>query len=159
MTDSQRSKCHAIIHTATAACAAVGGGMAQLPGSDTVPITAAQVTMIISLGAVFGRKLSKSAATGILKGLGGAAVGRLVSQIAFGWIPGLGNAINAATAVAITEKIGWAAANKFDNEYSEEMRLWGNRFVGEQAARKKIYYAVAIVIGLIIGAFIIYKLI
>jgi uncharacterized protein (DUF697 family) len=26
-----------------------------------------------------------------------------------GWLPGLGNAINAATAAALTEAIGWAA--------------------------------------------------
>jgi len=116
LTGEQRSKCHKIIHTAAAACAAVGGGMAQLPGSDTIPITAAQVTMIISLGAVFGQTLSKSTATGILKGLGASYLGRTVSQFLVGWIPGLGNAINASTAAGITEKIGWAAAEQFDRE-------------------------------------------
>ncbi len=116
MTDSQRSKCHGIIHTASVAAAAAGGGMAQLPGSDAIPITAAQITMIISLGEVFGIPVSKSAAQAIKKGLGGAAVGRLASQFLVGWIPGWGNAVNASTAAAITEKLGWKAAEKFDRE-------------------------------------------
>ena len=116
MTDSQRSKCHGIIHTASVAAAAAGGGMAQLPGSDAVPITLAQITMIISLGAVFDIPVSKSAAQALRKGLGGAAVGRLASQVLLGWIPGWGNALNASTAAAITEKLGWKAAEKFDRE-------------------------------------------
>ena len=56
MTDDERKKCHAIIHTASVAAAAIGGGLVQLPGSDTVLITAIQVGMVIGLGAVFGRK-------------------------------------------------------------------------------------------------------
>ena len=116
MTDSQRSKCHGIIHTASTAAAAAGGGMAQLPCSDAVPITLAQITMIISLGAVFDIPVSKSAAQALRKGLGGAAVGRLASQVLLGWIPGWGNALNASTAAAITEKLGWKAAEKFDRE-------------------------------------------
>ncbi len=116
MTDSQNSKCHGIIHTASLAAAAAGGGMAQLPGSDAIPITAAQITMIISLGAVFDIPVSRSAAQAILKGLAGAAGGRFVSQLLVGWILGLGNVINASTAAAITEKLGWKAAEKFDRE-------------------------------------------
>jgi uncharacterized protein (DUF697 family) len=30
-----------------------------------------------------------------------------------GWLPGFGNAINAATAAALTEAIGWAAEEYF----------------------------------------------
>lgn len=35
--------------------------------------------------------------------------GRGISQVLVGWIPGYGNAINATTAAAVTEAIGWAA--------------------------------------------------
>ena len=120
MTEEQKTKCHAIIHTATAACAAVAGGLAQLPGSDTVPITAAQITMIISLGAVFDRQITKTAAKGILEGMAASYGGRFVSQLLVGWIPFFGNAVNVSTAVAITEKMGWAVADKFDAEQKEE---------------------------------------
>ncbi len=76
--------------------------------------------MIISLGAVFGIPISKAAAKGIINGLIGAAGGRLISQILVGWIPGFGNAINAATAASITEGLGWAAAEKFDREAQQK---------------------------------------
>jgi uncharacterized protein (DUF697 family) len=36
-----------------------------------------------------------------------------LSQALVGWIPGVGNAINAATAAALTEAIGWAADGYF----------------------------------------------
>ena len=39
MTADQRSKCRAIIHTASASAAAIGAGLAQLPGSDNAVIT------------------------------------------------------------------------------------------------------------------------
>ncbi|MBQ7594836.1 MAG: hypothetical protein IJU48_10850 [Synergistaceae bacterium] len=60
MTSEEKSRCHKIIRPAAVAAGAVGGGLAQLPGSDTVPITAIQVGMIISLGAlsVLGRLAS-----------------------------------------------------------------------------------------------------
>ena len=45
----------------------------------------------------------------------GATVGRTVSQILIGWIPGIGNAINATTAAGLTEAIGWKIANEFDD--------------------------------------------
>lgn len=114
MTDSQRTKCHAIIHTATAACSASGGGLAQLPGSDTIPITAAQITMVISLGAVFDKAISESSAEALIAGMLGSSIGRLLSQFLVGWIPGLGNAINAATAAVITEVLGWQVVEHFD---------------------------------------------
>ena len=46
--------------------------------------------------------------------------GRFVSQLLVGWIPFFGNAVNVSTAVAITEKMGWAIADKFDAEQKEE---------------------------------------
>ena len=98
MTDEERSKCHKIIHTAAVSAAAIGGGLAQLPGSDTVPITAIQVGMIISLGVVFGKTITKTAATSIVSGFVASYGGRALSQWLVGWIPGWGNAVNASTA-------------------------------------------------------------
>lgn len=43
-----------------------------------------------------------------------ATVGRTTSQVFIGWIPGLGNIINAATAASITETIGWIMAKEFE---------------------------------------------
>ena len=55
MTDEQKAKCHVAIHTASADAAAVGGGLAQIPGSDNVVLTPIQLTMTIALGKVFGK--------------------------------------------------------------------------------------------------------
>ena len=115
MNDTQRKKCHGIIHTASLAAAAAASGLAQLPGTDNAVIAPIQVTMIISLGGVFGKRLNKSAATAALATGAATAGGRAVSQVLLGWIPVFGNALNASTAAGITEVIGWAIASDFAN--------------------------------------------
>ena len=102
-------KARIIIHGAAAAAAAVGGGLAQIPTSDSMVITPIQISMIVALGTLHGKTLDKSSALGILAAAYGPYVGRTVSQLLIGWIPGVGNAINAATAFVITESIGWAS--------------------------------------------------
>ena len=116
MTADQRSKCHAIIHTASASAAAVGAGLAQLPGSDNAAITPIQLAMTVSLGAVFGIQLTQSAAAAALASVAAATVGRAVSQVLVGWIPFVGNAINASTAAALTESVGWLLAKEFADQ-------------------------------------------
>ena len=112
MTADQRSKCHAIIHTASASAAAIGAGLAQLPGSDNAAITPIQLAMTVSLGAVFGIQLTQSAAAA-LASFAASTVGRAASQLLVGWIPFVGNAINASTAAALTESVGWLLAKEF----------------------------------------------
>lgn len=116
MTADQRGKCHAIIHAASASAAAIGAGLAQLPGSDNAAITPIQLAMTVSLGAVFGIQLTQSAAAATLASVTAATVGRAVSQVLVGWIPGLGNAINASTAAALTESVGWLLAKEFADQ-------------------------------------------
>ena len=134
MTDEQNSKCHVIIHTATAAASAIAAGLAQIPGSDAIPITGIQITMIISLGGVFGRNIAKSAAESILAGAVAAVGGRTVSQFLVGWIPLWGNVINAATAATITEGIGWYVAKNFSEE--EEKQAEAIREVARKAEER-----------------------
>lgn len=113
MTEDQRAKCHAIIHAASAAAGGVGAGLAQIPGSDNAVITPIQLSMTIALGHVFDIELSESAAVAAIGSVSAGAVGRTVSQVLVGWIPGVGNAINAATAAGLTETLGWLLANQF----------------------------------------------
>ena len=113
MTSGQRKKCHGIIHSASLAAGAVGAGLAQIPCSDNAIITPIQLAMTISLGAVFGISLTKSSAEAAIASVAGATIGRSVSQVLIGWVPGLGNIINASTAAAITEALGWALAEHF----------------------------------------------
>ena len=119
MSEADRSKCHAIIHTASVASGAVGAGLCWLPMSDAPLISAAQITMAISLGKVFDIKLSKSAAKAAVAAAAATAAGRAVSQLATFWIPFANLAINASTAVGLTEFIGWTLASDFATQSSE----------------------------------------
>lgn len=114
MEKSTKQKCHAVIHSASAAAAGVGGGLAQIPGSDAPVLVAIQTTMIISIGKIFNRTITESLAGAFLAETLGVSVGRGIAQVLVGWIPGVGNAINATTAAGLTEAIGWAAAKAFD---------------------------------------------
>lgn len=105
----------AIIHTAATAAATAGAGLAQLPGSDNAVITPIQISMIIAIAKVHGRELSESSAISLLTTASAGVVGRAVSQALIGWLPGLGNAINATTAFTITEAIGWGVNEMFDS--------------------------------------------
>jgi uncharacterized protein (DUF697 family) len=106
---SRNTKVHGIIHSAATSAAAVGGGMAQIPGSDAVVIVPLQIAMIISIAGLHGHKLTQSAAEALVATFAAETGGRFVSQWAVGWIPFYGNAINATTAFTITEVVGWAA--------------------------------------------------
>lgn len=116
MTKEQKQKCHAIIHTASTAAAGVGAGLAQIPFSDNAVLVPIQVTMVISLGKVFGLSISESAAMSALTTAATSVVGRGLSQILVGWIPVIGNAINASTAAGVTEAAGWVIAKEFDSQ-------------------------------------------
>lgn len=113
MTKRQRSKCHAIIHAASASCAGIGAGLAQVPGSDNAAIVPIQITMTISLGHVFGKSLTETTALATMGTMTATTVGRALSQALLGWIPGVGNALNAVTAASITEALGWLLAEEF----------------------------------------------
>src|SRR3954469_17594941 len=114
MTDDQREKCHFIIHGASTAAAGIGAGLAQVPLSDNALLVPLQAGMIVSLGLVFEVHVADSAAKGIVMGMLASYVGRAASQVLLGWIPGVGNAINAATAAGVTESMGWTVASRFD---------------------------------------------
>lgn len=114
MTLEQKKKCHAIIHAASVAAASAGAGLAQIPGSDNTVITPIQLTMTISLGKVFGKSLSQSTALAAIGSVAASTIGRTISQVAIGWLPVIGNAINATTAAGLTEMMGWLLTKEFD---------------------------------------------
>lgn len=116
-----QDKCNVIIHTASAACGGVGTGLAQIPASDNAVIVPIQITMIISLGKVFDLNITESTAKSIIASAGASIAGRTLSQFLLGWIPGVGNAINTATAAGITEAIGWLAVKNFYDRWIQDM--------------------------------------
>ncbi len=111
---SKLSKVHGVIHTASASAAGVGAGLAQLPMADAVLITPIQVGMINAIALIHQRHLSEAAAVGIIGTFSATLFGRAISQWLVGWVPGVGNTVNAATAATITEAIGWSAHKFFE---------------------------------------------
>ncbi len=104
---------HVIIHGAATAAAGVGAGLAQLPGADTPVLITLQSGMVAGIAQQYGVSLTKTAAADLVLTFAASMAGRGISQLLLGWIPGAGNAINASTAAAITEAIGWAADTYF----------------------------------------------
>lgn len=110
-----KKRCQLVIHSATAASAAAGA--IPIPMSDAVPITVAQIGMIIALGKEFDIALSDAAAKSIL-GVGVTQqAGRAVASNLLKAVPGVGTVvggfIGASTAAALTEALGWVIADDF----------------------------------------------
>lgn len=110
-----KKKCQVAIHSATAASAAAGA--IPIPMSDAIPITAAQIGMIIAIGKAFDITLSQAAAksiagVGITQSAGRAIVSNILKAV-----PGVGTVaggmIGASTAAALTEALGWVVADDF----------------------------------------------
>ena len=116
MTTEQQTKAHTIIHGASAAAAAVGAGLAQIPLSDNAVITPIQLGMTFSLAKVFGVKLSEATALAMLTAASTGVAGRAISQALIGWVWGIGNLVNAATAAGVTEAAGWLLAVEFEKQ-------------------------------------------
>ena len=116
MTNKQKALCNGIIHSASLAAGAIGAGLAQVPGSDNVILTQIQLAMAVSLGHVFGITLDQSTIKAAASSTVAATVGRTTSQVLCGWVPGIGNVINAGTAASITEAVGWIMAREFEQQ-------------------------------------------
>lgn len=113
---TRNRKIHSIIHFASVTAGGIGAGLAQLPGSDMPMLMALQTAMILAIGHEHGCEITRSKAKTILLTLPAGYGGRSLSQVLIGWIPGYGNAINAGTAMAVTEAVGWAADAYFKQE-------------------------------------------
>jgi uncharacterized protein (DUF697 family) len=101
------------IHLAALAAAGIGGGLAQLPLADAMPLAAVQIGMLHSIARAHGHRLTDATAEVLLATFTAMVVGRTASQLLIGWVPGFGNVTNAATAASITEAIGWSADGYF----------------------------------------------
>lgn len=107
-----------MIHVFAAVAAGVGAGLAQLPGSDAPVLVALQTAMILALADHYGVSLHRAAAAELALTMAATMIGRGLSQVLVGWLPGFGNMLNALTAAAVTEGMGWLTARWFARESS-----------------------------------------
>lgn len=114
MNKEQLTKCNVAIHTASAAGAAAGA--IPIPLADAIPITTAQITMVMALGKVFDANVTES----IAKSIVGAAASTFVGRSLVKMIPVFGWGISAAVAAGVTEAIGWTVAVDFAQKTKEK---------------------------------------
>jgi uncharacterized protein (DUF697 family) len=115
LTNAQKKKCRKIIHGAALGGAFIGGGLAQLPGSDNLILVPIEILMVIWLGQVFRLSLRHSYRTALVVTTAATMIGRGVSEYLVGWVPVLGNLFDALTAAIIIELLGWIVVREFEN--------------------------------------------
>ena len=134
MTEDQIVRCNTAIHTASVAAGAAG--IIPVPVADAIPMAAAQVTMVIALGAIFEQEITSSAA----KGLIGAAASTFIGRQIFKLIPVVGWIASAGTAAIVTEAIGWTIAVDFAKNYRQEYERKKNAADAANAYAEAEYY-------------------
>ncbi|GAA8156522.1 hypothetical protein BTM245_08700 [Helicobacter pylori] len=117
-----------IIHVAVGSAGAAG--LIPIPFSDAFAIAPIQAGMIYKMNDAFGMDLEDSVAASLITGLLGvtavAQVGRTLVNGLLKFIPVVGSVAGGATAVAITEGIGFAylkALKKCFNDETGEVKL------------------------------------
>ncbi len=108
-----------IIHIASGAA-----GLSPIPFSDALAIAPIQAGMIYKMNDAFGVKMKDSVAASLITGLLGvtavAQVGRTLFNGLLKFIPVVGSVVGGATAVAITEGIGFAYLKVLETCFNDE---------------------------------------
>ncbi|MFA4762847.1 hypothetical protein VQM69_00495, partial [Helicobacter pylori] len=112
-------ECKTIIHLASGAA-----GLIPIPFSDALAIAPIQAGMIYKMNDAFGMDLDKSVVASLVAGLLGvtavAQVGRTLVNGFLKFIPVVGSVAGGATAVAITEGIGFAYLKVLEKCFNDE---------------------------------------
>lgn len=108
--DLKTTQSHAIV--AMTAASAAGFAAVPIPFPDAFILVPLQVTMLASISFTFGLRIDerfRSTIIGsIITGAGGTLTGRAIVASILQMIPGVGSAINAYTAAALTTAFGEA---------------------------------------------------
>ncbi|WQX21382.1 DUF697 domain-containing protein [Helicobacter pylori] len=115
-------ECKTIIHVASSAAGAAG--LIPIPFSDALAIAPIQAGMIYKMNDAFGMDLEESVAASLITGLFGvtaiAQVGRTLVNGFLKFIPVVGSVAGSATAVIITEGIGFAYLKVLEKCFNDE---------------------------------------
>ena len=116
MTESEEKKCHAIIHTHAAACAA--GNLVPIPLLGCSADIVAMGSMCMCLAEVFGGNITEEVA----KGMAIAAIKRTIlkhpvkaiTRKLAKYIPIVGQIVSGTLSVVMIEAAGWAMARELE---------------------------------------------
>lgn len=114
-----REQAHKIIHISATEAATSAAALSQFPGADNIALAIIIGKMTVELSVVYDIHLTGTAVEigkGLLKHYSVIIALRWGSQWLVGWIPGAGNAVNAASMFALVEYVGWGVANDFEEQ-------------------------------------------
>ncbi|WP_048441062.1 hypothetical protein [Caenimonas sp. SL110] len=119
MTEDQKTKCHAIIHSHAAAAAA--GNVIPIPGLGIAVDVVTMTTMTMALCAVFGGSITQETAKSLaIAALKNTALKQPIKTLArelSKLIPGLGQVIAPSIAVVMLEATGWVLASELETKF------------------------------------------
>ncbi|MBR5914351.1 MAG: hypothetical protein IKZ58_08315 [Selenomonadaceae bacterium] len=128
MTDDEKKKCHAIIHSH--AVAAGAGNLLPIPGTGLAADTITMTTMAMALAGVFGGSIPESiarnmAVNAIITAVKQNAVKTVVKEVSK-VVPILGQIISPSISVAMLESAGWSLAQQLDDERNQKLLKSGD---------------------------------
>lgn len=106
--DSKKKMTGMLIHGFAIAHAATAALLAQTIVGDEAALTALTVAMIVAVAKMNGADWDSGSALAFLGVFIGGYVGSRGAATLIKWIPGIGNAANAAVTFTTTEVLGWA---------------------------------------------------
>ncbi len=119
MTESQKKKCHAIIHSHAAAAAA--GNVPPVPGLGVAVDMVTMTTMTMALCTVFGGNISHEAAKALsiatLKNTLLKQPIRTLARELSKLVPGLGQVVAPSISVVMLEAAGWVLAKELEAQF------------------------------------------
>ncbi len=121
MTEDERTKCHAIIHSHAVAAAA--GNAVPVPGLGIGVDVVTMTTMCMALSAVFGSSIPENVAKGMaISAIKSTMLKQPIKTVAkelSKFIPFLGSVVAPAVSVTMLEAAGWVLASELDGKRSK----------------------------------------
>jgi uncharacterized protein (DUF697 family) len=118
MTESEKKKCHAIIHSHALLCAA--GNAVPVPGAGVAADTATMTSMCMALAAVFGGSITAEVAKGMavtaIKRQISKNLGKVIVKEVCKLVPFFGQIVSPTLSIVIIEAAGWSMAQQLAEE-------------------------------------------
>ena len=115
--DKRREEASQVIHCAAAVAGAVGA-FSPIPGPDALLISPIQALLVLKLASVYEQRPSASALRAAGYATLGQVMGKGTARLIAAFVPGLGSVVRGGVAVGVTEAIGWAVVENFEDDES-----------------------------------------
>lgn len=112
--DERRAKATKIIDDIAQTAATFTAVFSQVPGMGVATLTKLYLDMATKMAALFNRELESQAARSLVLAGCNRYANAIFKKSVLGWIPLVGNAINAKITYDLTQNIGWFFYSYFD---------------------------------------------